>query len=531
MLFDDSDRIFENYEMFIKEHKNQIDTPHDAIEMLSSDGAFRAYIDALTEGLDVETKTNIFKIAEREREMLLEESINIGPTASVVGYAVTYFPILTDIYSDPIISKIATLYPTDKPIVTIPRITIESSVKNSDGTTSKFRIPEYTTTVRTKPEIITLTPGISNSLHGLSAGGMVTVENAFVNKRYFLINNIRFVNSAGTVINRPIVLRPDARGQLNTEFTYVDPNSNTYKFTIIGNTNWDTGIVQFSFTINNVTAPAATIPSSMRVTSIDASVIFSARRGDVGRVKVGIKTEGWDINVDVRDSFEIQLDQEVIQDFSDIYEIDMLRTLSSAIKQQMLYNKEGDLAYFLKAYEPEFASFGSYSQYNMQEYTRSAGSGDFAPANILDIFKGVIPHITTVNRNIYRNFRATPQYLVSGLKTASLLEALQSYMVGFQSNDQGSAGFTSHSSVIDFRRQTVLASDMLPDDRIYFVYKAPNDDLSRTALTEILYKPLYVIEEIDESQRRTYVKSRSAFELTAPHSMGYIEMTNYSDYI
>ena len=36
---------------------------------------------------------------------------------------------------------------------------------------------------------------------------------------------------------------------------------------------------------------------------------------------------------------------------------------------------------------------------------------------------------------------------------------------------------------------------------------------------------------MDESQRRTFVKSRSALEITTPEAIGYVKMTNYSDYI
>jgi hypothetical protein len=85
--------------------------------------------------------------------------------------------------------------------------------------------------------------------------------------------------------------------------------------------------------------------------------------------------------------------------------------------------------------------------------------------------------------------------------------------------------------MIDFRKQMILASNMIEDDKIYIVYRAPSDDLSRTAIADIIYKPLYVLDEIDQSQRRTYIKSRSALELTAPEAIGAITMTNYSSYL
>jgi hypothetical protein len=530
-MADYGDQIFENYELFIKEHKSDISTPSEAIEMLSSDGAFRSYIDALTEGLNARTKNNIVAIAEREREMLLEESINLGPSSSVVGYAVSYFPILTDIYSDPILAEIVTTFPTNKPILTIPKINVSSKVKNTDGSIVTHSLPSSSQLVRASAETITLTPGTSNSLHSLSAGGLVTIDNAFVNKRYFIITNVQVTASDSSVIDIPIMVRPDSRGQLNYSAEFADPSGDTLSANLIGNVNFDSGTVNYSATFSNVTSPTTPIPAAVAINSIGADVIFSPRTGDVGRVKVSIQTSGWDINVDVKDSFEIQLDQEVIQDYTDIYNIDMLRTLSMAIKNQILYNKEADLAYYLRVHEPIFNANGSLSTYDMMAYTAAGGAGDFTPANVLDIFKGVIPHITSVNRNIRKLFRADPQYLVAGPKTASLLESLQAYMVGFQSYQKGEAGFSSQNSMIDFRKQMILASNMIEDDKIYIVYRAPSDDLSRTAIADIIYKPLYVLDEIDQSQRRTYIKSRSALELTAPEAIGAITMTNYSSYL
>jgi hypothetical protein len=526
-MVDYGDRIFENYELFLKEHRDDLGTPAGAIEMLSSDGSFRAYIDALTEGLDAQTKRSIFAIAEREREMLLEESINVGPSAAVVGYAVSYFPILTDIYSDPILSQIATTYPVNKPVITIPKVSIQSSVKNSDGTTSTYRLPTSSSLVRTTDEEIDLLPGKVNNVFAMSNGGssLVTADTAFLNKRYFVITEIKYTDadSAPQVID--VMIRPDSRGQINHTVRFVE-TSNNIELTVIGNVNWDNGNIQFNTTLTNLTDAD---PVVSEVDSLTAKVVFSARTGDIGRVRVDLKMSGWDINIDVRDSFEIKLDQEVIQDYSDIYEIDMIRTLSMAIKNQMLYNKDYDLAYYLGIYEPEYKALGSYSTFDMDNYV--ASGTHFTPSNVLDVFKGVIPCITTVNRNIRKVFRAEPQFLVAGTHTASLLESLQAFMVGFQDTKNGEAGFSSQNSAIDFRKQRILACDPIPNDRIYAIYRAPNDDLTRTAIVDLIYKPLYMIEEIDNSQRRTFVKSRTAIELTAPEAIGCIEMKNYSQWL
>jgi len=83
-----SDMIFENYDGYLKEHRDDLSTPAGAVEMLSSDGAFQSYITQLTEGLAPYQKSAVMAVCEREREFLLQESVQLGPSASVIGYAV-----------------------------------------------------------------------------------------------------------------------------------------------------------------------------------------------------------------------------------------------------------------------------------------------------------------------------------------------------------------------------------------------------------------------------------------------------------
>jgi len=83
-----ADLIYENYDRYIVEHRADMDTPSGAIEMLSSDGSFRSYIDSICEGMEPAQKANVISVCERERECLLEESAGLGPSAAIIGYAV-----------------------------------------------------------------------------------------------------------------------------------------------------------------------------------------------------------------------------------------------------------------------------------------------------------------------------------------------------------------------------------------------------------------------------------------------------------
>ena len=535
MLRDYTDIIFENYEQFLKEHSSEMSTASGALEMLSSDGAFRAYMNTLSEGLDPGTKSVVMAVAQREREMLLEEGMSFGPSAAVVGYNVTYFPILTDIYSDPIISQIATTYPIGKPMITIPKIKVRASVNNTDGSTSNWVIPRDTHLVRGSSMNITLSPNISNNLFIL--GGVPnTNDEAIINKRYFMITSITLKDNSATPNNHtiPLSIRADARGQISTKFTFTDSNHGNTQIegSLIGSVDFNSGTVQFSV---NCAVPTSLPGVVFETVSATTSVVFSPKRSDIGRVKVSLDVQGWDVNIDVKDDFEIELASETIDDYRDIYNIDLVRTLSLAIKQQMLLNKDFELGYYLGAYEAEMRSNGASRLLDFVQY-RSINNS-ITPNSVMDIFKSVIPMISSVSRTIRKNFRADPQYLLCGLKTASMLESLQNFVVNFPESRNGEGGFQANSShlntagPISFRKQTILASSSLPEGKIYNIYKAPSDDLSRATIIDLVYKPLYMIDEVTNSLKRTFVKSRTTLEFTNIEAMGYIELQNFERYI
>jgi hypothetical protein len=523
-----SDLIFENYEGYLKEHQDDLSTPAGAIEMLSSDGAFQAYMTSLTEGLEPYQKSAVMAVCEREREFLLQESIQLGPSTSIIGYAVTYFPILTDIYADPVISRVATTYPTNKSIITVPKVQLDASVKNTDGTVSKYPMPRAQYLIRTKAETLNILPNQSNNLFELSAGyssGEVNSTKTRINQRYFMLTTLEvFGDSGGDTDTTTLVslnIRPDARGQIHKEFQFTDSEGRLGDGTLIGHVDWDSGTVQYSVTFNTVAG--VTFVANYAA----CKCVFSPKTGDIGRVKVSIKIQGWDVSIDTREDFEIELQTETIQDYKDIYNIDLVRTMSEAIKTQILLNKDWDLAYFLEANESEMAYWGATQSINISKFMDMEGV--LSPHTLVDIFKSIVPRIAMNNRIIHRNFRATPQFLVTGLRTGALLESMQNWVANIPSMTQGDVGYQSTTG--NFMKQTVLTSPAINDNKIYQVYKAPGDNLSRAVIIDFIYKPLYIIEEITNSMKRTFVKSRTALEVCTPHALGVVEVAGMDDFL
>lgn len=80
--------LFENYELFIREHQDEFSTPNSAIRMLNDEAMFRAYVDSITEGLVPSTRSSVIGVLNRQRNMLLTESANVGASAFASGWTV-----------------------------------------------------------------------------------------------------------------------------------------------------------------------------------------------------------------------------------------------------------------------------------------------------------------------------------------------------------------------------------------------------------------------------------------------------------
>ena len=82
-----------------------------------------------------------------------------------------------------------------------------------------------------------------------------------------------------------------------------------------------------------------------------------------------------------------------------IYNMDLLRSLSEAIKRQILLNKDYDLAYFLEAAETDMAANNALVHVDMNQFAVSGGS--YTPSGVVDILKGVVPFVSTLKTNSF----------------------------------------------------------------------------------------------------------------------------------
>jgi len=79
--------LFENYELFLREHASDITSPSDAVKLIADNSMFSSYIDALTEGLTPAIRSNVINVCNRQRQMLLTEAANVP--SSMFGFGLT----------------------------------------------------------------------------------------------------------------------------------------------------------------------------------------------------------------------------------------------------------------------------------------------------------------------------------------------------------------------------------------------------------------------------------------------------------
>ena len=71
------DNLFENYELFLREHSNDITSPSDAIKLIADKSMFESYVAALTDSLEPKVRASVVNICNRQRSMLLTEAANV----------------------------------------------------------------------------------------------------------------------------------------------------------------------------------------------------------------------------------------------------------------------------------------------------------------------------------------------------------------------------------------------------------------------------------------------------------------------
>lgn len=501
--------ILEQYESYINENRSLIES--DPVGFIKDNTAFSDYITALSEAIEDKDAREAFKaVAYREREVLQEAGELL--TGDGRAWAIMYFPILADVYQTPLISKLLTVFTTSQKRVAIPRKSVIGEIIGLDGSTIQTVELPSSTAVRPNKVTQTISEGKTNLFSLLSI-----TDKAKINQRYFAITKLTLTDNDGTnttTIELPVVIRADFSGNFYGEAQFTaSGDGKVVNVIVTGNVNFDTGDIVLSKNI--ITDSADTI--EFQNATVECRInIYGADKGKV-KIKLNVDDEV-KVQLDEDDSFFIELIDEEVQDFKDIYNVDLLASIMEVVKLQFQLNKDADVADLLKLSEPDMASYG-----NTATIDYSSVPTYLNPANIADVFSLVVPKILAVASSIEKNAHVTPQYLVTDRKTAVTLEALQSFATA-QMNTQGQGKVGPSAAALQFTRFTIFKSDSVEEGKIYVVYKANNK--AAAALMDIVYKPLYIHKSDVNGIAKQYLKSRTAVEVADARKLGVVTIAN-----
>lgn len=531
--------IFKNYYKALSSNSLNLKNPDSIINILEDDAKFKDFTNILFEGMSNDQISIANIICEAQRDFLIQEmSNNIGNSDLAIGYAISYFPILCDTYCTDILGNAILFKQVNSPILTIPRLKMTASVQNSNGTVNNWTFPRAMFLIRSEPEDFKLTPKLTHNLFSLSKSSTkLTPENSSINKKYFMLKtiNVEIKNEqtqTTETIDHLLMIRPDSRNQFNYDFEIISAENPKIiaNCTIIGHIVFDSGQLQYDMT---------TISSDPNYTFTikygTFSCLFNSRTTDIGRVKISVKMSGEDIDISKNDDFEYDLDVETLQEYSDIYNIDLIRTLSTAIKGQLLLNRDHDISNLLKSSIPDTKLNHTYEE--LQFVPIFDTNGYLSPGYYQSIAQLLIPKISLIARYMYYNTTLLPTYILCGIKTSVVLEALQEFIITYPQMRAGLAGYNNKygDKTINrssFRSYKIIMSHAIPEDDLYLLYKPTSkDEEVYSNIVNFIYKPLYLVEEITNSQKRIFIKTRNTVELLNTSTIGYIHLPDINEYL
>ena len=185
-----------------------------------------------------------------------------------------------------------------------------------------------------------------------------------------------------------------------------------------------------------------------------------------------------------------------------------------------------ELVYFLNAAIPEIATYGASETLDFANFT--VGGGNFTPNSTIDIFKSIVPKISYLMGVVRRNYNMYPSYLLTGLRSAALLRSVQDMMVSVPGL-KGELGWSGETA--QFLKLKILEGHSMEDDRIFISTKAPNNSLEKSSIIDLIYQPLYIVQEVTDGNARNFVRSRTQVEIARTDGLAHLQLANLDPYM
>ena len=512
--------ILENFGGFLQENSALFEEASSSVSVLTDQLYYESYTDKLLTGFEESDKAFFKGLFDRQRAVILEEGTTMLGSPEAISYSVTSFPMILDIYAEPLLSKVVTVYPSDKPIMSIPRLKWTAKIMGLDGKTEEI-IYFPTATKMVRPGLVDVaTPAGKTKVNLFDVASIPAAKKSEyrINKRNFKVTKVTCKVGDGSasdaLFSEEVVIITDARGNFEEDLMVSNADGSvTYDFIRIqGTVNFEKGEMTYSFVnmSDDATEQALVIsPVSLQV----RTRIFGVGNG-AGVIKARPEMGNIDINADVEDTFEIENIEEIIQDWKSLYNLDIIAQLKEFVKDQMRLNKDFEIADLLYTNIPAAKRFGHYAEIDFGDVITSTNPRTFA-----DIFKSILPVFIMLQETIRKNTRLEVSYVVTSVRVAAILKSLQEFTMKL-AGAVGEMGMSG--SIGDFGKLEIVTSFAVEDDYIYLVTKS--ETLSQSTLVEVTHKPFYVIKEVTNSIARTFIKSRNWIGIVRPEGIGCIKV-------
>ena len=523
--------LLKNYGTLIQESSfNQdFNTDQDLLSNIKSEmdssSSFSQMKDTLMAGLFEESsagsatesailKSGISNILDRQKAMLLQESSTVMSSGEAMAFSVASFPMLVDLYADPMLSKVVTVYPYDKPKLTIPRIKWVATLVDELGNETDYEYPTVTKAIRLRSKEKELEQN-SNVYKKLD----LAKKDFEISKRNAKITNIKYEDKDGNEKTESIVAIFDAKGYFFIDDLVLE--GRYYK--LQGRMAFDNG--QMTWSLIDITDPVlhAGAPSATDAAITPLTVNMKFRLHGNGNGKAVIKTRpemsSIEIDCDTIESFEITHIEEFLQDWKALWNMDILSTLKDHVKEQMKLNKDVEIADALLGNVPNAKKFNLFREFKVLDHN---GLDKTRPNNVMDIFKNIYPLFIDLVDQMRKRTKLEPKYIVCGTKAGSILKSMQQFETSLV-GAEGQIGQVKGNPQIN--KFDIIISDAVEDDLIHLITK--EEEFAKATILEVTYQPLYVIIETTDSKKRTFIKSRGWIGIVRSEGIATIQIKDF----
>ena len=480
---------------------------------LYDDFTNKLFQDVFESDMSIGEQNVIKNILERQRNSIITDiqENSLASSTEAMSFAVASFPMLVDLYADPILSKVVTVYPYDKPLLTIPRIKWIATIIDEKGKSTDYEYPTATKAIRANIKKIRVTQNdnLFEKLEVPAEDFRISKRNARITTAKVLVDNAeKEVEIFGTF---------DAKGH----FILDDVEIEGKVFNIQGNLVFNTGKIVWNTT--DVTPSSVTSTTEVKFVNLEIQFRLHGNGIKKGVVTTKPLMSTVEIACDIEESFEIREIEEVLQDWKALWNLDILSMLKDHVKDQMKLNKDAEIADLLFGNIPAAKKYKLFREFDVKKFQ---ASGEVKPTTVMDLFKNILPIVIDLVDQMRKRLKMEPKYFVCGTKAGSVLKSLQQLEMSMIGN---SGEFGQVKGTPQINKFEVIVSDSLEEDFIHLVVK--NEEYRLATILEVTYKPLYVIIETTDSKRRTFIKSRGWIGIVRNEGIATIQIKNFEDYL